>query len=151
MFGIALWDRTRRTLLLARDRAGIKPLHFVEHGSRIYFGSEIKSLIATGAVPREIDFEALDHYLSYLCQGIAPFQVRSEAALGHFLRWRNGQDIIRIGKSAASSRFAAAGDAARAQDRPRDAVDLTWSATFRSGPSCRAGSIPASWWRSWPA
>src|SRR6476469_1864597 len=42
MFGIALWDRTRKTLILARDRAGIKPLHFVEDGTRIYFGSEIK-------------------------------------------------------------------------------------------------------------
>ena len=98
MFGIALWDRTRRTLLLARDRAGIKPLHFVEHGSRIYFGSEIKSLIATGAVPREIDFEALDHYLSYL---YAPrdrslFKSVRKLPPGHFLRWRNGRaDIVK--------------------------------------------------------
>src|SRR4051812_18210002 len=66
MFGIALWDRPRRTLLLARDRAGIKPLHFTEHGGRLYFGSEIKSLIAAGAVERAIDLEALDHYLSFL-------------------------------------------------------------------------------------
>src|SRR3954470_6655070 len=36
MFGIALWDRRRKTLLLARDRAGIKPLHFVENGSPVH-------------------------------------------------------------------------------------------------------------------
>ena len=41
-----------RTLLLARDRAGIKPLHYAMRGGRLYFGSEIKSLIAAGAVDR---------------------------------------------------------------------------------------------------
>ncbi len=62
----ALWDRPRRTLLLVRDRSGIKPLHYTERNGRLYFGSEIKSLIAAGAVDREIDLEALDHYLSFL-------------------------------------------------------------------------------------
>ena len=50
MFGIALWDEPKRTLLLARDRAGIKPLHYAERGGRLYFGTEIKSLLAAGAV-----------------------------------------------------------------------------------------------------
>src|SRR5688572_31827790 len=45
MFGIALWDRPKRTLLVARDRAGIKPLHYTLRGDRLYFGSELKSLI----------------------------------------------------------------------------------------------------------
>src|SRR5688500_13753533 len=66
MFAIALWDRPRRTLLLARDRAGIKPLHYASCGDRLYFGSEVKSLIAAGAVSREIDLGALDHFLSFL-------------------------------------------------------------------------------------
>src|SRR5437868_12739255 len=59
MFGIALWDRRTRTLLLARDRAGQKPLHFVERDGRLYFGSEIKSLIAADAVERRLDLSAL--------------------------------------------------------------------------------------------
>ena len=63
MFGIALWDRRTRTLLLARDRAGQKPVHYAMAGGRLFFGSEIKSLIAAGAVSRELDLGALDHYL----------------------------------------------------------------------------------------
>src|SRR4051812_6107466 len=50
MFGIALWDDTTRTLLLARDRAGQKPVHYTEKAGRLYFASEIKSLLAAGAV-----------------------------------------------------------------------------------------------------
>ena len=96
MFGIALWDRARKTLLLARDRAGIKPLHFVEDGTRIYFGSEIKSLIAAGAVQQDIDLEALDHYLSYL---YAPrdrslFTSVRKLPPGHCLRWQNGKTTL---------------------------------------------------------
>src|SRR6185369_10788928 len=63
MFGIALWDTRSRTLLLARDRAGQKPVHYAERGGRLYFGSEIKSLIAAGAVDTKLNVRALDHYL----------------------------------------------------------------------------------------
>src|SRR2546428_6965466 len=45
MFGLAIWDARSRTLLLARDRIGIKPLHYAEVNGRLYFGSEIKSLL----------------------------------------------------------------------------------------------------------
>jgi asparagine synthase (glutamine-hydrolysing) len=96
MFGLGLWDRPRRTLLLVRDRTGIKPLHFVERGGRLYFGSEIKSLIAAGAVERHIDLEALDHYLSFL---YAPrdrslFKGVRKLPPGHLLRWRDGRAHI---------------------------------------------------------
>jgi asparagine synthase (glutamine-hydrolysing) len=96
MFGIGLWDRPRRTLLLVRDRSGMKPLHFIERHGRLYFGSEIKSLIAAGAVEREIDLEALDHYLSFL---YAPrdrslFKGVRKLPPGHLLRWRDGRAEI---------------------------------------------------------
>src|SRR5215813_1562363 len=42
MFGLALWDRRTRTMLVARDRVGIKPVHYATFGGRLYFGSEIK-------------------------------------------------------------------------------------------------------------
>ena len=45
---------------LARDRVGIKPLHYAEVGGRLYFGSEIKSLLCAPDVPREIDLDALE-------------------------------------------------------------------------------------------
>ena len=51
MFGIAVWDARRRRLVLARDRLGIKPLYFAVCDDVLVFGSEIKSLLASGLVP----------------------------------------------------------------------------------------------------
>ena len=65
MFTFALWDAQRETLLLARDRLGIKPLFIAQLPSGILFGSEIKSLLATGLVPQDLDWQALDAYLTY--------------------------------------------------------------------------------------
>src|SRR4051812_17161356 len=45
MFGLAIWDRRTRNLVIARDRVGIKPLHYARAGGRLYFGSEIKSIL----------------------------------------------------------------------------------------------------------
>ena len=96
MFGIGLWDRPRRTLLLARDRAGIKPLHYTEAGGRLYFGSELKSLIAAGAVERDIDLESLDHYLTFLYtpRDRSIFKGVRKLPPGHYLRWRDGRAEI---------------------------------------------------------
>jgi asparagine synthase (glutamine-hydrolysing) len=66
MFGLAIWDDRQKQLLVARDRIGIKPLYYTEVGGRLYFGSEIKSLLVSPDVPRDIDLDALDHYLSFL-------------------------------------------------------------------------------------
>ena len=66
MFAFALWDRDRRRLFLARDRAGIKPLYYAWDGTRLLFGSEIKAILAEGTVPRDLDPAALDEYLTYL-------------------------------------------------------------------------------------
>jgi asparagine synthase (glutamine-hydrolysing) len=97
MFGLALWDRRARTLLLARDRAGIKPLHYAEHGGRLYFGSELKSLLAAGAVDGAIDLESLDHYLSFLYtpRDRSIFNGVSKLPPGHALRWRHGHAEVR--------------------------------------------------------
>ena len=58
-FAIALWDIHEKRLLLARDRLGIRPLFYFEKGSRLVFGSEIKSLLADDHVPRSLDFKSL--------------------------------------------------------------------------------------------
>jgi len=66
MFALAIWDARHRKLLLARDRVGKKPIFYYSGNSGFYFGSEIKSLLASGEVPAEADPEALHDYLTYL-------------------------------------------------------------------------------------
>ena len=64
-FAFALWDVARRRLLAARDRAGEKPLYYYDGGEDIVFASEIKSLLVRADVPRELNPEALDCFLTY--------------------------------------------------------------------------------------
>lgn len=66
MFAIALWDRERRSLVLARDRTGEKPLYFARlPGGGYAVGSEIKALLRHPEVERELDPVALEQYLSF--------------------------------------------------------------------------------------
>jgi asparagine synthase (glutamine-hydrolysing) len=64
MFAIALWDRRRRRLVLARDGAGIKPLYYSARDGHVRFGSEIKALLADDDQPRRIDPGALATFLT---------------------------------------------------------------------------------------
>jgi asparagine synthase (glutamine-hydrolysing) len=64
-FAFALWDSKRARLLAARDRAGEKPLYYHEGPEDIVFASEIKSLLSRADVPRTLDVEALDLFLTY--------------------------------------------------------------------------------------
>jgi asparagine synthase (glutamine-hydrolysing) len=65
MFALALWDRERRELLLARDRYGIKPLYWSRQGDTVAFGSEIKALLAHPGFRATMDPEALVEYLTF--------------------------------------------------------------------------------------
>ena len=65
MFALAVWDRRRRRLLLARDRVGIKPLYFYQDNEKFLFGSELKAILANPNVERTINVAALDEYLAY--------------------------------------------------------------------------------------
>lgn len=64
MFAIAIWDTRRQRGLLARDRMGKKPLYYWPHDGRIYFASELKSLLKAPGFTRTINLDALHHYLS---------------------------------------------------------------------------------------
>jgi len=64
-FAFALWDGPRQRLLAARDRAGEKPLYYFEGPSDIVFASEIKALLVRADVPRQLDPEGLDCFLTY--------------------------------------------------------------------------------------
>jgi len=97
MFAIAIWNETTRELVLARDRIGIKPLYYAQVGQRLYFGSEIKSLLCTPDVPRTLDFAAFDHYLSFLYTpgDGSIFSAISKLPPGYLLTWRSGITTIR--------------------------------------------------------
>jgi len=123
MFGIALWDQPKRTLLLARDRAGQKPLHYTERGGRLHFASEIKSLLAAGAVDPSLDLAALDHYLAFLYtpRDTSIFQGVRKLPPGHYLRWRDGRaEVIRYWQISAEETFT--GSEAEAVEGLRDVL-----------------------------
>lgn len=65
MFSFGLWDDCTERLFLARDRLGIKPLYYYEGEGRFIFASEPKAIIADERIPRDIDPNALGHYLQY--------------------------------------------------------------------------------------
>jgi asparagine synthase (glutamine-hydrolysing) len=65
MFAFAIWDSGRGRLFLARDRVGIKPLYYCQTPDALYFASELKSIIADPAVPREINPAAVRQFLSF--------------------------------------------------------------------------------------
>lgn len=66
MFALAIWDTRGRKLVLARDRVGKKPIFYYSGNNGFFFGSEIKSLLASGEVPATADPGALHDYLTYL-------------------------------------------------------------------------------------
>jgi asparagine synthase (glutamine-hydrolysing) len=93
MFAVALWSKSRRRLVLARDRVGIKPLYFYRRGADLYFGSELKAILEHPEVPRTLDLRALQHYLSlnYVpCPHTLIDGVR-KVPPGHWLEWRAGR------------------------------------------------------------
>jgi asparagine synthase (glutamine-hydrolysing) len=97
MFGLAIWNARTRTLLAARDRIGIKPLYYAEANGRLYFGSELKSLLCAPDLPRDLDLDALDHYLSFLYtpRDGSIFKAVRKLPPGHLLTWTDGSLSIR--------------------------------------------------------
>jgi asparagine synthase (glutamine-hydrolysing) len=93
MFAIAIWDTRSGRLTLARDRLGKKPLYYVQIANQIFFASEIKSLLTVPGVRRDVDRNALAHYLAYLYIP-APYtifeQIRSLPP-AHTATWQSSQ------------------------------------------------------------
>jgi asparagine synthase (glutamine-hydrolysing) len=65
MFGLAVWDEATRQGVVARDRLGIKPMYYAQVDDVVVFASELKGLLASGLVDAELDYEAIDLYLSF--------------------------------------------------------------------------------------
>ncbi len=64
VFGLAVWHETSQTLVLARDRLGVKPLYYALLPDQIVFASELKAMLAHPAISRELDVDALSAYLT---------------------------------------------------------------------------------------
>ncbi|HET7121921.1 MAG TPA: asparagine synthase (glutamine-hydrolyzing) [Solirubrobacterales bacterium] len=97
MFAIALWDKRRRRLLLARDRFGIKPLYYRHSGGGLSFASELKAMLEQPGFSREIDPRAVSAYLAFNSIP-APLTIFAEARKlppGHLLSWEAGEIAVR--------------------------------------------------------
>ncbi len=96
MFAFALWDANRETLFLARDRLGVKPLHYATLADgTLIFGSELKSLLAHGGLARDLDPQAIEEYfaLGYVPEPRTIFRAARKLPAGHCLVVRRGQPI----------------------------------------------------------
>ena len=96
MFAFALWDRNRSTLFLARDRLGVKPLHYALLADGTFlFGSELKSILAHGGLPTTIDPHAVEEYfaLGYVPEPRTIFAAARKLPPAHTLTVRRGSPL----------------------------------------------------------
>lgn len=94
MFAFAIWDETEKSLFIARDRVGKKPLLYSHRpNGDLIFGSEFTAVLEHPSIGRDVDHLAIDGYLSYLCVP-APMTAYKEIRKlepGHLLKWKNGR------------------------------------------------------------
>jgi asparagine synthase (glutamine-hydrolysing) len=92
MFAFALWDRRRRRLLIARDRLGKKPLVYSHRDGTLWFASEGKSILQDPAVPRDVNFDAIDAFLhfGYVPDPLSAFAAMRKLPPAHLMTWERG-------------------------------------------------------------
>jgi asparagine synthase (glutamine-hydrolysing) len=93
MFAVAIWCNSRRRLVLARDRIGIKPLYLAERGEDLFFASELKGILIHPEIERRLSLEGLDSYLSmnYVPSPWTLVDGIEKLPPGHFVEWYNGR------------------------------------------------------------
>jgi asparagine synthase (glutamine-hydrolysing) len=93
MFALAVWDVRQRRLFLARDRLGIKPLYYWHEGGRLVFGSELTAVARHPAVRRDINYVALDHFLTleYVPAPHTIYRRVRKLLPGHWLCFEDGR------------------------------------------------------------
>ena len=98
MFAVAIWDARRRRLVLARDRFGIKPLHWARLPGGLAFGSELKSLLPAPGFSREIDPDAVEAFLAFnsIPAPLTIYRSARKLPPGHYLVWEEGSDDVAI-------------------------------------------------------
>ena len=92
MFGFALWDARRRRLMLARDRLGIKPLHYAVTHDGVFFGSEYKSILAGADIDRTVELHALRDIftIGFVLGARTLFKAIRQLLPGHYLLFQEG-------------------------------------------------------------
>jgi len=97
MFAFALWDQNQKSLFLARDRVGIKPLYYSLNRNNIVFASEIKAILADPSINRKLAPEIIDRFLTflYLPGEETLLQDVGKLAPGHYLLLKDGKAEIR--------------------------------------------------------
>ena len=151
MFAFAIWDREEKTLSLARDRLGVKPLVYAETPSGFLFASEIRALFALDpSLSRDPDYAGLDHFLTfqYIPAPMSGFAAIRKLPPAHAMTVRNGivQRVFRYwdleGVDRSPLGFAEACEALREQ-----VLEATRLRLVADVPSTRASlSLP---WRDW--
>jgi len=93
MFAFAIWDERAKSLFLARDRVGKKPLLYAQLNGQLVFGSEFMALLQHPNVSRDVNYEAIHHYLSFICvpAPLTAYQAIRKLEPGHSLLWKNGE------------------------------------------------------------
>ena len=93
MFAFAIWDERAKSLFLARDRVGKKPLLYAQLNGQLVFGSEFMALLQHPDVSRDVNYEAIHHYLSFICvpAPLTAYQAIRKLQPGHSLLWKNGE------------------------------------------------------------
>ncbi|HKP47817.1 MAG TPA: asparagine synthase (glutamine-hydrolyzing) [Pyrinomonadaceae bacterium] len=93
MFAFAIWDTRTQELFLSRDRVGKKPVLYAHLNGQLIFGSEFTALLSHPDVSKDVDYEALNRYLSFMCVPAPLTAYRSIRKLepGHSLRYKNGE------------------------------------------------------------
>ncbi|MDO5539733.1 MAG: asparagine synthase (glutamine-hydrolyzing) [Eubacteriales bacterium] len=93
MFGFAIWDNRKKSLFMARDFFGIKPVYYAMINGNLVFGSEIKSILEFPGYKKEVNAEALEQYLSFQYSNLPETFFKGIYRLmpGHYLTYRNGE------------------------------------------------------------
>ena len=154
MFAFALHDAGRQCLFLARDRLGVKPLHYVElSDGSVAFASELKGLLAHPLLRRAPDLSAIEDFmgLGYVPDDACIVAGVKKLPAAHFLLLERGRPVraaerwwdMDFTRRASGSVEGSRGRTGRPHARRRSAC--AWCRTCRSARSCRAGSTARRW------
>ena len=93
MFALAIWDKEKSELFVARDRVGIKPFYFFQKENFFIFSSEIRSILSTGIVPKKLNKKAVVDYLNYqsVFSPLSIIENVFQLENGHYGLFKNGK------------------------------------------------------------